>query len=30
MKASLITIKSEYNYGAVLQAFATYQYLKKN
>lgn len=29
MKASLITIISPLNFGAVLQAFATYKYLKK-
>jgi len=29
MKISLITIKSPYNYGAVLQCFATFKYLKK-
>jgi hypothetical protein len=28
MKASLITIKGLYNYGAVLQAYATFKYLK--
>jgi len=29
MKISLITIKSPYNYGAILQCFATFEYLKK-
>lgn len=29
MKVSLITIKGLYNYGAVLQAYATYEYLRK-
>lgn len=28
MKISLISIKSQYNYGAALQSYATYQYLK--
>lgn len=30
MKVSLITIKSRFNYGAALQCYATYKYLKKN